>query len=283
MIHLDPLNIVILMVAGAGGGFIAGLVGVGGGIVFAPVLFFFFQSSGSAAVPIAPLTVGTSLLCTLIASSMSAWQHHDRASVNWATAIRVGLMSSIALYLTVSFVTSRTWYDRFAFQLVFGCLLFAVAVRMLLQYQKGGDATEESTSGVEQASFWTLGGIGSAAGTIAALAGVGGGIVMVPAFHQVLRYPMRVSVGTSSGSIIIISAIGVVTYAVNGWSTAHGGSLLGYVDVTHGLLLALPAIPGAHFGAKLAHRVSRRLLRTMFGALAAIVGGRMLLTALSGI
>ncbi|MGA7304237.1 MAG: sulfite exporter TauE/SafE family protein [Rhodothermales bacterium] len=279
---MDPLNAFILLAAGVGGGFIAGLVGVGGGIVFAPVLFYFFQSTGMAPEVIAPMTVGTSLLCTLTASSMSAWQHHLKMSVLWSVAVRVGLLSAAALFLIVAFVTTQSWYDRFAFQLVFGALLLVVSIRMFTQNKRAGSDAEGPDVARRRFSLLALGGIGSAAGTIAALAGVGGGIIMVPAYNQILRLPMRLSVGTSSGSIVLISIIGVVGYAVAGWTDGQAQTALGYVDLVHGLVLALPAIPGAQLGARVAHLVPRRLLQMAFALLAGLVAARMLITAVSG-
>jgi len=61
----------LLLIAGAAGGFVGGLVGVGGGLIFAPVLFFYFEASGIAPEFVAPLTIGTSLFCTMIVAVSS--------------------------------------------------------------------------------------------------------------------------------------------------------------------------------------------------------------------
>ena len=280
---MDPLHVVILLFSGLAGGFVAGLVGVGGGVVFAPVLFFFFQATGVAPEFLAPMTVGTSLLCTLIASSMSGWQHHLKGSVWWHVSIRVGCLSAAALYLVVAFVTTEPWYDRFAFQLVFGLLLLIVAVRMFFENGSGSDEAAGEAADSEHPSTMILGGIGSAAGTVAALAGVGGGVVMVPAFHQILRLPMRVSVGTSSGAIILISIIGVAVYAISGWTEVTGPWMLGYVDAAGGLILGIPGILGARSGARLAHRLPRKGLRGAFAVIALVVAVRMIVSAVSGL
>ena len=279
---MDPLHVVILLFSGLTGGFVAGLVGVGGGIVFAPVLFFFFQATGVAPEFLAPMTVGTSLLCTLTASAMSGWQHHLKRSVRWDISIRVGFLSAAALYLVVSFVTTEPWYDRFAFQLVFGLLLLIVAIRMFFENGSGSDENVEGAAVSEHPSTVILGAIGSAAGTVAALAGVGGGVVMVPAFHQILRLPMRVSVGTSSGAIILISTIGVTVYAISGWSEVTGPWMLGYVDIAGGTILGVPGILGARIGARLAHHLPRKALRGAFAVIALVVAGRMIVAAVSG-
>jgi uncharacterized membrane protein YfcA len=278
---LDALHVVILGAAGLAGGFIAGLVGVGGGIVFAPVLFFFFQALGVSAEVIAPMTVGTSLLCTLLASSMSAYQHHRQRTVRWPVALRVGASSTVALYLVVSFVTTEPWYDREAFELVFGLLLAGVALKMFLD--RGSTHRNDSASNAPRPyTAVSVGAIGSGAGLIAGLAGVGGGIVMVPAYHSMLRMPMHESVGTSSGAIVLISFAGVAGYALLGGTTAPHPGMVGYVDLANGFLLALPGLVGARLGATFAHRMPMTLLRTTFATIAFVVAMRLLYSGIGG-
>jgi uncharacterized membrane protein YfcA len=270
----------ILTTAGLGGGLIAGLVGVGGGIVFAPVLFFFFQATGVPANIVAPMTIGTSLLCTLLASSMSAYQHHNKQSVVWPVALRVGATSTVALYVVVAFVTTESWYDRDAFQLVFGLVLAVVAIRMIFNRAQGQTNTDVASNGRAYSAL-SVSGIGSAAGFVAGLAGVGGGIVMVPAYHGVLRLSMRESIGTSSGAIVLISLAGVAGYVIAGWTTVSVPGAIGYVDATNGVLLALPGLLGARLGAHLAHRIPRTLLRIAFATLALGVALRLLYTGVA--
>src|SRR5690606_40836966 len=86
---MDPSSLLILVGAGFAAGFIAGLVGVGGGVIFAPVLFFYYQGVGIDDSVIAPLTIGTSLLCTLIAALVSARAQYRRGAVSSTIALQV--------------------------------------------------------------------------------------------------------------------------------------------------------------------------------------------------
>lgn len=274
---MDVTQVVILLGAGAFGGFVAGLVGVGGGIIFAPVLFYFFQGAGITGPAVAPLTVGTSLLSITVASSISAWQHHRKRAVDWSIAIRVGLLSFAVLFLVVRLITTQPWYDDRAFQLVFGTLLLLVSARMSFYRHDNRAEVDGGAGSSDPVSGPMLAGIGSAAGGIAALAGVGGGVILVPSYHQLLGRPMPLSVGTSSATIILISSLGVLTY---GWSNSGLVELdfvFGYVDVASGLLLALPTLLTARLGALAAHRIDRLLLRRTFAVFAVIVALRMLL------
>ena len=106
-------------------------------------------------------------------------------------------------------------------------------------------------------------------------------MVLVPAYSRLFRLPFAQAVGTSSATILVISALSTGAY---GWLGAGLGLrpvALGYVDVGTGLLLAGPAVLGAQGGAALAHRVETAWLRWSFAALAVVVAGRLVWNALA--
>jgi uncharacterized membrane protein YfcA len=264
---------VLLGVAGLGAGVIAGLVGVGGGVVFTPVLFAVYGVLDVPAGVRTPLTVGTGLFCTGLAAGASALHHARRGAVVGRTALGVGLASAIAVGLVSRFVVTRPWYDAALFQLLFAAVLLIVVVRMVR-----GDTSESLAAEPEGSSGWLTGlGTGTAAGTVAAAVGVGGGVVLVPAYHRWLRLPMHRAVGTSSATIVLISTLSTIAYALLGAGVDGRPDLaLGYVDIGTGLLLAGPAVLGAQGGAALAHRFETRGLRWSFALLAVVVAGRLI-------
>lgn len=275
---MDPISLLILIGAGLVAGFIAGLIGVGGGIIFAPVLFFYFRGIGVDDGVIAPLTIGSSLLCTLIAALVSAWAQYGRDAVITRVALRVGAFSALAIVLMTRFVTTQPWYDGTVFQVVFSMVLLIVVARMIFQ------AKGRSSSGtLEQASphGWpALAGMGTAAGAVASAAGVGGGVVLVPAYHHVLGLPILSSTATSSATIVLISLVGVVNYVWMGWGAPVPDSALGYVDALRALLLAAPAVVTANLGVRAAHKINRRALQLSFAAIAGFVAVRLLWDAM---
>ncbi len=267
-------QILLLVGAGLATGFVAGLIGLGGGIIFAPVLFFYFQAIGIDPALVTPLTLGTSLLCTMLAGLSSAWFQWRRDSVQPRVAVAVGLLSAAAVFVVTRYVTTEPWYDAAVFQIVFSVVLLVVVVRMVT----GSGAARARNGGGEappRVSWSLLGGIGSAAGAVSSAVGVGGGVVLVPAYHNLLRLPVRMATGTSSATIVIIAGAGVLMYALSGGAAAVPSTALGYVDVGHALLLAGPSLLSARFGVQAAHRVDGRLLRWSFAAAAAFVAVRM--------
>lgn len=272
-------TVVLLCLAGLGAGLVAGLVGVGGGVIFTPVLFAVY---GLLEVPSGvrtPLTVGTGLFCTGLAAGMSALQHSRRGAVVPAMALGVGLASAVAVGLVSRFVVTRPWYDATLFQLLFAAVLVVVVVRMV----RGSSPTPPARDRVGEGREFPWGrwiGTGTAAGGVAATVGVGGGVVLVPAYSRLLRLSFHRAVGTSSATIVIISSLSVAAYAMLGAGVAGRPPLaLGYVDVGTGLLLAGPALLGAQGGVALAHRVDTLVLRWSFAVLALVVAGRLVWNA----
>ena len=263
---------ILLGVAGLGAGVLAGLVGVGGGVIFTPVLFAVYGLLDVPSGVRTPLTVGTGLFCTGLAAGTSAVHHARRGAVDARMALGVGLASAMAVGLMSRFVVTRPWYDAALFQLLFAAVLLVVVVRMV--GEKTPEAESASNAGTPRWGAWL--GTGTAAGTVAAAVGVGGGVVLVPAYHRWLRLPMHRAVGTSSATIVLISTLSTIAYLLLGVGTGgRPGFALGYVDIGTGLLLAGPAVLGAQGGAALAHRVETRRIRWSFALLAVVVAGRL--------
>ncbi len=261
-------ELMLLVGAGLVAGFVGGLVGVGGGIIFAPVLFFWFQTQGVDPSVLAPLTIGTSLLCTLVVALASAWGQHRKQAVLWPIALGAGVCSAASIYAMTRWVTTAPWYDGTVFQVVFSLLLLVVVFRML-RASAPAPANDEAAAKPNRS---IIAGTGLVTGLVSSSVGVGGGVVLVPSYNALLRLPIHRAVGTSSATIIVVALVGVVTYLVQGLGTAAlPEQTLGYVDVGRALLMAVPAIPAAQVGVVVAHRFDRRRLRRSFGILALLV------------
>jgi uncharacterized membrane protein YfcA len=276
------MQALVLAGAGLGAGIVAGLVGVGGGIIFTPVLFAVYGLQDVPESVRTPLTVGTGLLCTGLAAGASAAHHLRRGAVRLRPALGVGLASAGAVGLVSRYGVTQPWYDGSVFQLLFAAVLLVVAARMVWGPPGDERASPSETAGTRAADGWGLwGGTGTAAGTVAAAVGVGGGVVLVPAYSRWHRFPFHEAVGTSSATILVVSTLSVGAYAGLGAGLAGRPPLaLGYVDWATGLLLAGPAVVGAQAGAALAHRLNTAWLRWSFAALAVVVAGRLVLGAL---
>lgn len=268
----------LLIVAGLVGGFAAGLIGIGGGVVFAPVLLVYFRSVGVADELVTPLAIGTSLLCTIITSAVSARRHYRKDAVRLGLAATAGVASAAAVVLTTAFVTTQTWYNQQVFGISFSLVLLIVALRMLTE----GSGKVKSADDGRRASasrFAALAATGSVAGVVSAAVGVGGGVVLVPAYNRVLRLPIHVSIGTSSATIILIALFGVISYILSGYGEHATDFSIGFVDPLHAAILSVPAAVSARFGVWTAHRINRRRLRQGFAVFAIAVAIRIIVGA----
>lgn len=269
--------LLILLLVGAVGGFVAGLVGVGGGVIFGPALFFSLQAAGVEDPVLTPLTLGSSLLCTFAASASGTVGQFRADSVDRRTALVAGGFAAVAVVLTGRFVATQPWYDKDTFQVLLAVLLGVVVVRMVRQRARAEAASADSG----RRGPGVLAAIGAAAGSLAALAGIGGGVVLVPMFNSVVRLPMKVASGTSTAAITIITAVGVATYVILGLGQPVPDGALGYVDWRGAAALAVPAVVTARLGVSTAHRVNVRAIRLSFAAVAAVVAVRLVWNVLT--
>ncbi len=272
---MDLVNILILAVAGLAGGFVAGLLGVGGGIIFSPVLLFFYQSIGVADEIVVPLTAGSSLFCTLVAAASGTVSQLKLGMVRSRVVWLAGGFAALAVVLVTLFVTTQPWYDKTTFGVVLAVVLLLAVGRMLRKRESGGEPVEMREED-EKVPVPALAAAGAAAGAVASAAGIGGGIVLVPVYNQVLRLPLKVATATSMATIVLISLAGVAIYILSGLGAATPRTALGYVDFGHAVWLALPALVTARLGVKVAARANVRVIRWVFAALAAAVALRLL-------
>jgi uncharacterized membrane protein YfcA len=269
---LAPEHIAILIAGGLVAGFVAGVIGVGGGIIFAPVLYIYFDSVGIESHLIAPLVIGSSLFCTFVASVASSFFHERKKAVDWRVAIKVGIGSALAVFIMTRFVTTQPWFDPDIFKMSFSLVLLAVVGRMLSSSKEDPvDSDDDRSRGL---GF--LFGVGSLTGIVSAAAGVGGGVVLIPAYNQGLNISMIRSIGTSSATIIFVSLAGVLSYMLFGAPASVSNFSWGAVDFGTSLLLVLPSIITVRIGVYVAHRVDRSALRLGFACLALIVAFKLI-------
>jgi uncharacterized protein len=277
---MEWFHIVTLLLAGLGTGILIGLVGVGGGIIFAPVLLYYYQAVGFGPDAVAQLAVATSLFCVFLAATTTAWSQFRRRSADLRTAAVVGLASIIGVYLVAQFVTTRPWFDARIFQIILGTIIIVSVIRMLTPRKSSAAEPSIDPLSIPRISAPALSTAGVATGGLSAVAGVGGGIILVPVYSELFKYPIHLSTGTSSATIVITSFSGVVTYMLLG-ATPPGATALtvGTVDVMTGLLLALPAMLSSRFGVAAAHHLPRRVLVLIFVVIASLVSAKLLYDA----
>ncbi len=283
---MDVIEVIILALSGGAAGFVGGLLGIGGGIIFTPVLLFYFQSAGIPDEHVTPLAIGTGLLCTLIVAISSAVGHARKGVVDLKTAAFCGVASVFAIGVTTTVISTSSWYTPDFYRVAFAALLVVVAVRMIRQSFSTQSAEVESPGpnrladrrGVSgRVGSCVLG--GSLAGIIASAMGVGGGIVLVPLYDRHLGLPIRTAIGTSSATMVLITLVAVIGYMINGSGLSITHFSVGYIEVGRAFILSVPAAMSARMGVKYAHKTNQDRLRIIFAILALLVALRFTLAA----
>jgi uncharacterized protein len=248
-------DIVVLVAAMAGAGIFAGLIaglfGVGGGTVLVPALFYAFSVFGLGGEANLHVAVGTSLSTIITTSLRSIAAHRKHGSVD--EAVLKGFIPWIA----------------------FGALIGAGLAGLADKATLGFAVLLAAYMGLGKES-WTLmrdvptGGlraaIGSALGGVSALMGIGGG-AFGSAVMTLAGRPIHQSVATASGFGVAIAIPATLGFIMTGWSVDGRPPLsLGYINVPGFVVLALITGAVAPYGAKLAHRLDKVVLRRSFGA-----------------
>jgi len=260
----------ILVCGGIAAGIIAGLFGLGGGVLFTPILYIIFSTS-DLQNPSA-WAIGTSLFCTFTASLSSSVQQRKNRNFFWREGLLIGLFGSVGVYAGKEVVTSK-YYTETVFVLLFSLLLIAVAF-LFFRKNKQKETAQDSFGQLEVKSAGISGVLG---GFVAALAGVGGGVVLVPLMNLVYKLNMAKAVSISSLAIVIISMSGWAQYAFfTEQPTGLTRFTIGVVDFGTGLPLIVGAIIGGLIGVRVNHNLSPKTVRTGFALLILILAAIML-------
>lgn len=247
-------------------GVLAGLLGVGGGIIIVPMLVFALTLQGTPGEHIMHIALGTSMASIIFTSCSSFRAHHKRGAVHWAIvrSITPGILTGTFLGSCVASALSSRFLKGF-----FVLFLYYAAAQLLM------NRTPKPSRGLPGAVG--MFGVGGAIGAVSSFVGIGGGTLSVP-FMMWCNIPVREAIGTSAAIGFPIAIGGTIGYIFNGWRLA------GLPDLTIGYIY-FPALAGiacasmltAPLGVRLAHSLPVGGLKRAFAALLLVVSTRMLL------
>jgi uncharacterized membrane protein YfcA len=256
---------VAMLVTGTVAGVLAGLFGIGGGIVIVPVLETALGFIGVDPAIRMHVAVGTSLATIIPTSISSARAHHARQSVDvdivkrWAVFVLVGALLGAWI---ASMVHSRV------LAVVFATLAFLVAVKMLF-FPESRNLTDE----VPRNPLMSV--VPVSIGCFSSMMGIGGGTFSVMTLTM-FNEPIHRAVGTAALFGLVISLPGMLGFAVAGWGDPRipAGSF-GYVSLVGFACIAPATVLAAPLGAKIAHSFSAQRLNMLFGAFLIIASLRL--------
>ncbi len=263
-----------VLVVGLLAGAVSGLVGIGGGAVMVPFLYFFLAQSELSGVFIpsadqAVVAHATSLLVIVPVSLRGALLYHREGLVDWRSVWRMGAASVVGAVLGARVAVAAPGE---LLKLAFGIFLLAVATRLAFGRKKEAPDFSEQPPRVRMGR--ALAG-GAAVGFFSALLGVGGGLVAIPVLIYWLNLPIRKVSATSLAIITFTAATGVITYALSGLTGEPGGlGNFGYFHFPAGLGLAVGALTAVPLGTRAQLRMPTRALRKLFALVFFLLGAR---------
>lgn len=258
VLHLFPIGIVV--------GIISALLGIGGGLLYVPAL---------ATVGASPIqSVATSLVAISLGAMSGTIQNWQIKSLKLETVSLLTLPAMLTTEIGVSIASAlpSKWL-LLSFSVLQITAIWLINLKNKLQKdEKKTDLIELSQSPVNSTTpTLKTQGIGLVAGVLSGLFGVGGGIIMVPLQVLLLKMPIKQSVQTSYGAIVLISLWAVSRYVIADFTN---------VLIVPGLMLGVGSLLGANYGARLLPRLSDNLVRYLFTCLLIILAGYMSLKAL---
>jgi uncharacterized membrane protein YfcA len=250
---------------GAAVGFLAGLLGIGGGMVLVPMLFFVFTAKGFATEHLMHLALATGLATIMFTSLSSVRAHHRHGGVDWAVAraMSPGIMAgSLAAALAAGLIPTRP------LAVFFTGFMFYAAAQMFVEVKPKAARQLPGRPGL----FAAGAGIGAVSSVLAA----GGAFMTIP-FLAWCNMPIKRAIGTAAAVGFPIALAGSVGYIVQGMR-AQGlpEGTLGYVYVPALALIVAASMPVAPLGARLAYRLPVRRLRVVFSLMLLALALRML-------
>ncbi|MGH8669256.1 MAG: sulfite exporter TauE/SafE family protein [Burkholderiales bacterium] len=250
---------------GAAVGFLAGLLGIGGGAVMVPMLVLVFTAQGFPAQHILHAALGTAMATIMFTSISSMRAHHAHGAVDWsiARAMAPGILAgSFCAALAAGFIATRP------LAVMFTALVFYAATQILFDLRPKNARELPGPAGVF--------GAGALIGGVSSLLAAGGAFLCIP-FLAWCSVPLRRAIGTAAAVGLPIALAGTAGYMLQGMR-AQGlpAGSLGYVYLPALVLVAGASMLAAPWGARVAHRLPVRRLRIVFALLLYAVAARML-------
>ena len=262
----------VLGIAAAIAGFMAGLLGVGGGIIMVPALYYAFTVLDFDIATRMHLSVGTSLAIIIPTSIISAKTHTEYDAVDFKLVKSFGIFIIIGViggtFLAVNLKTPT-------FVLFFSVMAFIVGLFFIFFREKIVENPKKIKDSIKNIC-------GIIVGFISVLLGIGGGSLMVP-FMRTFGYDIRKSIGTASAIGFLIALSGTITMISGGEiiDNINTPFSIGYVNLLGFIVFVPVTMLMARIGAKAVYKTDKRIISKIFGTFLIIVSIRSFIEYLS--
>ncbi len=256
----------LCMLLGCLVGFLAGLLGIGGGLVIVPTLVLMLPMVGIDQSIVMPIALASSLASIVITSSSSAFNHHKSGNIPWK------LTRKLMLFVALGAVLGANLADALptkALTSIFSIFVICLATYMLLSIRQ--------TVHRDLPSDYVLKGFAGLTGTIASLMGISGGAVLIP-FLSYCGVNLLHAIGVSTACGMIVALFGTIAYLITGLDNPHLPDWsLGYIYWPAVLGISTTSTILARYGVRLANRLPVKTIKKVFAAFLIFVAFEMMI------
>ncbi len=248
-------------------GFMAGLLGIGGGGIMVPILVSIFLLQGIPVDSVVHLALGTSMASIIATSISSLRAHNSREGVLWDVVKKMAPGIVLGTFLA-TFIAS--YLNSIYLAIFFAVFMACVSIQMFLNKKPKASRKLAGSAGLFAA--------GSGIGAISALVSIGGGSLTVP-YLIWQNINVKKAIGTSAAIGLPISIAGTFGYLINGWANSSPQDFtLGFIYFPAVLLISLASFFTAPYGARLAHKLPVPILKKVFSILLITLSIKMLVS-----
>jgi uncharacterized membrane protein YfcA len=257
------------LLLGSFAGFMAGLLGIGGGGIMVPLLTSIFLAQGIAPEHVVHLALGTSMAAIVMTSVSSMRAHHAKGGVLWPLVKTMAPGVILGTFLA-TFLAAQV--SSLYLAIFFALFMGYVAINMLRNKKPSG--------GEKHASKAELVAVGTGIGAVSAIVSIGGGSLTVP-YLTSRSIDIKKAIGTSAAVGLPISIAGTAGYMLNSQPGLDLPYAVGLVYLPGVLLMSAASFISAPLGARLAHKLPVATLKRVFGVLLMLLSLKMLWSVLA--
>jgi uncharacterized protein len=274
-VDVDVSIVALMLLLGAITGVLAGLLGIGGGMVMVPFMSALIIQQGLPASSGTKVAIATSLATILFTSLSSVWAHHKRGAVQWGIvkALAPGIVMGGLVAAQFAAQVKDSWMSIF-----FAIFVGYMALQMLRTKKPTAAVASDAPTFPSPAK---LTGVGALIGGLSSLVGAGGGFMTVPFLvGQGIKMPQAVATSAACGFPIALA--GTIGYVISGWHLNIAPNAIGFIYLPALLIVSFASMATAPLGAKLASTLPVPTLKKAFGTMLLGVAIYMLWRGISG-
>jgi uncharacterized membrane protein YfcA len=262
---MSIIDFIILILFGSLGGFMSGFLGIGGGVIYVPILDYFLSKYFDNESELVKAVLANSLFIIIFSAAVASYRQFKMGNFFLKETLQTMLPGIVSVIVLHTLINNGTWYSRSVFLYFFLTMLCFVVVKMFTAKPK----TEVTLLPVANNYKYNV--TGAFAGLVTAMSGLGGGVVMTPVFTEWLKLDIKKASAISTGVILGFAIVsGILNLNVKP-QTNISSFQFGYIF----LPIAFPLIVGtflfAQLGVRAAQKAKSQTIRITFASFAAIV------------